>query len=164
MIHRRFSLQAVLAACVPFVTAGALGCSSSTDAEPSEARRSTFCSSEENVAPEFAMPMIEMGDQQLFEVSIVKADPPAPAQGSNVWTVQVNDAAGDPVEDAELTVKCSMPGHNHGCAVRPTVTNLGDGKYQFDPLIFTMSKNWNVTFTVQGVDGTSDFARFSLCI
>jgi hypothetical protein len=160
----RTIVRLLAVACAALVSAGVLACSSSTDEAPPGAQRNTFCSSEENVAPDFAMPMVEMGEQQLFEVSIVKADPPAPAQGSNVWTLQVNDAAGDPVDDAELKVKCSMPGHSHGCAVTPTVTNLGDGKYQFDPLIFTMSKNWNVRFTVEKADGTSDFAQFSLCI
>ena len=160
----RTIVRSLAVACAALVPVGVLACSSSTDEAPPGKQSNTFCSSEENVAPEFAMPMVEMGEQQLFEVSIVNADPPAPVQGSNVWTVQVNDAAGEPVEDAEFTVKCAMPGHSHGCAVRPTVTSLGGGRYQFDPLIFTMPQNWSVKFTVERADGTSDFALFSLCI
>jgi len=168
MTHSRFSVRALLVSCAPLAAAGILGCSSSDEPpkNPGGQQSSSFCASNENTAPEFSMPMVEMGNGEIYQVAIVEADPPAPAMSrDNVWTVKVTTAAGEPVDDATLTVKCSMPGHGHGCAVEdPAITNLGDGTYEIDPLIFTMIRNWNVLFTVKGADGQTDFARFSICI
>ena len=168
MTHSRFSVRALLVSCAPLAAAGILGCSSS-DEPPTNTdgqQSSSFCASDENEAPEFSMPMVEMGSGEIYQVAIVEADPPAPGlMNDNVWTVRVTTAAGEPVNDATLTIKCSMPGHGHGCGVQdPDIRNLGDGTYEVDPLIFTMIKNWNVLFTVEGADGKTDFARFSLCI
>ena len=37
-----------------------------------------------------------------------------------------------------------MPDHQHGMNYAPTVTDLGDGRYRFDGLVFHMPGTWEL--------------------
>lgn len=170
MIQPRLIGRSLVVACAVVASCGVAACSSddpSSEGEPHEpdGKQQTFCTSDENTAPEWAVPWGEMGTESKFRVSIEDASPASPIAGNNTWTVKVLNAATDvPVTDARVTLKCLMPEHGHGCAHTPSMENLGDGEYRFGPIIFSMAKNWTVTFTVKGADGTTDTAVFDICI
>ncbi len=97
----------------------------------------------------------------------------APADGlaarSGEYTLQVVDAdwvpevgrtsvhlhlssRGGPVAASDLAVEPWMPQHGHGSSVRPRSTDLGDGTWLVEDLVFTMPGRWElrVTCTIDG--------------
>jgi hypothetical protein len=52
--------------------------------------------------------------------------------------------------DARLTrVDASMPAHRHGMNYRPSVVNLGEGRYRAEGLMFHMAGDWELRFDVE---------------
>ena len=80
------------------------------------------------------------------------------------WILHVEDAAGKPVEGAEIEVEGGMPAHDHGLPTRPRVTeDLGDGDYRLDGVRFHMSGYWEMVITIT-VDGVEQSAVVSLTL
>ncbi len=80
------------------------------------------------------------------------------------WTLHIETADGEPVENARIMVEGDMPEHKHGLPTRPEVTeNLGNGDYLVEGMKFNMPGHWEVTFTVTADDG-SDAATFDLVL
>lgn len=78
------------------------------------------------------------------------------------WKLQVMTAAGEPVQDAQITVDGGMPTHGHGLPTSPKVTrNLGEGKYLVEGLKFNMPGWWTMIFTIKTGDKT-DSVTFNL--
>lgn len=62
------------------------------------------------------------------------------------WELTINDAAGQPVNDAMVTVVGDMPEHGHGLPTQPEITKVGaGGLYRVDGMKFTMPGWWVVT-------------------
>jgi hypothetical protein len=147
------------------------GCSSSSDSEspdaPGESGESQleYCT-KQDTAPDFTQGWMVPG-QSMFDIAIDNADPASPKLGKNTWVVAVKDKDGAAVTDADVSIKCSMVGHNHGCAVDPTITNNGDGTYTIAPLVFNMQKHWDIRVTVStgtGSDEKIDYSIFPICV
>jgi hypothetical protein len=80
------------------------------------------------------------------------------------WTLHIEAADGDPVENARIMVEGDMPEHQHGLPTQPEVTeNLGNGDYLVEGMKFSMPGDWEVTFTVTADDG-SDAVTFDLVL
>jgi len=80
------------------------------------------------------------------------------------WELTINDAAGQPVNDAMVTVVGDMPEHGHGLPTQPEITKVGaGGLYRVDGMKFTMPGWWVVTVSIM-VDGLHDSVSFSLNI
>ena len=80
------------------------------------------------------------------------------------WTLHIETADGEPVDNARIMVEGDMPEHRHGLPTRPEVTeNLGNGDYLVEGMKFSMPGHWEVTFTVTADDG-SDAATFDLVL
>jgi hypothetical protein len=80
------------------------------------------------------------------------------------WELTINDAAGQPVNDAMVTVVGDMPEHGHGLPTQPEIIKVGaGGLYRVDGMKFTMPGWWVVTVSIM-VDGVHDSVSFNLNI
>jgi hypothetical protein len=80
------------------------------------------------------------------------------------WELTIKDAAGQPVNDAMVTVVGDMPEHGHGLPTQPEVTMIGaGGLYRVDGMKFTMPGWWVVTISVMA-NGVHDSVSFNLNI
>lgn len=80
------------------------------------------------------------------------------------WELTINDAAGQPVNNAMVTVVGDMPEHGHGLPTQPEITKVGaGGLYRVDGMKFTMPGWWVVTVSIM-VDGLHDSVSFNLNI
>lgn len=76
--------------------------------------------------------------------------------------INVQDAKGGVVDNAQITVDGGMPQHGHGLPTRPRVTkDLGNGRYQVDGLKFNMGGWWELRFAITA-GTTSDTVTFNL--
>src|SRR4030067_376226 len=90
-------------------------------------------------------------DQGLFRVSYTSNEPPLPLNQIHSWTLHVETADGQPVENAEITVGGGMPQHGHGLPTSPEVTeNLGGGgDYLVEGMKFQMLGWWAGRFYIR---------------
>jgi hypothetical protein len=109
--------------------------------------------------------LTKMTQAGTFTVKLSALDPVSPAIGTNVWTLDVTDAAGKPVEGATFTIKPWMPDHGHGTQIVASATPMGvPGEYQIKPLYLFMAGLWQITFTVQAGTAAADTVVFSICL
>jgi hypothetical protein len=105
-----------------------------------------------------------MSEHGSYQVSYVPELSPIPINQIQTWTLQVTDADGQPVEDAEITVEGGMPQHGHGLPTAPLVTEyLGNGQYRVEGMKFHMTGWWTVTFKLVR-SGTTDSVTFNLML
>jgi hypothetical protein len=89
---------------------------------------------------------------------------PGPVQkGMNSVTVQILDAAKNPVSGAKVSIDLKMPDHGHGSALVPVVTDQGGGKFQVTNVWLSMAGLWRFTFSVVQ-DSATKSADFQFCI
>jgi len=80
------------------------------------------------------------------------------------WDLTVKNAAGQPVNDAKITVVGDMPEHGHGLPTQPEVSKLGaGGVYRVDGMKFTMPGWWIITVSVMA-NGVHESVSFNLNI
>jgi hypothetical protein len=80
------------------------------------------------------------------------------------WTLHVETADGQPVENATITVDGGMPQHGHGLPTVPQVTEyLGDGNYLVEGMKFQMGGWWEVRFDITD-GGVNDTVTFNLTL
>ena len=92
--------------------------------------------------------------------------PDQPLRPRRMQTVRVAivDAAGRPVDNAEIAVDGGMPEHGHGLPTRPRVTRaLGDGLYEIEGVRFNMGGWWEFKLAINGA-GASDIVTFNLAL
>ncbi len=79
------------------------------------------------------------------------ADLDSPKTGSGKVAVHVKDAAGNPVENAAVTVTLTMPDHKHGKAPLK-LKSVGHGRYQTATQL-VMPGAWKATVEVRPAGG-----------
>jgi hypothetical protein len=84
-------------------------------------------------------------------VSFRFAPAAAPARGVNAVEMHVVDAWGSNRDGLATGVIPWMPAMNHGAAVTPSVTALGDGRYRADNLDLFMPGRWQLRLTLTDV-------------
>ncbi len=131
------------------------------------------------IGPRFIMPLV-MGniaapadldtattrptDSGLYRVSFTSALDPIAINQIHSWTLHVETADGQPVDNAEISVNGGMPQHGHGLPTKPQVTqNLGNGDYLVEGLKFQMTGWWEVRFDISA-EGQSDSITFNLVL
>lgn len=68
--------------------------------------------------------------------------------------VLIRDAAGAPVDGANITIDGGMPQHGHGLPTRPRVTRqLGDGTYEIEGVRFNMGGWWEFRLAIHSPAG-----------
>jgi hypothetical protein len=90
----------------------------------------------------------------------VFSDPQPPVRGNVPVRFRFTDAAGHPVDGLTLAVVPWMPAMGHGSSVVPTVTALGEGRYDLANLYLFMPGQWELRTTISG--GASDTAAPAL--
>lgn len=105
-----------------------------------------------------------LSEQGLYKVTYVADINPVPINQILKWTLHVEDAEGQLVENATITVDGDMPQHGHGLPTRPQVTRyLGNGDYLVEGLKFHMPGWWVVDFQIEA-GGQQDQVRFNLLL
>lgn len=103
-------------------------------------------------------------EQGLYEIGYSSDLGSVPVNQMQSWTLHVEAADGQPVENATITVDGDMPQHGHGLPTRPQVTRyLGNGDYKVEGLKFHMPGWWVMDFVVTA-DGQTDQVRFNLLL
>lgn len=105
-----------------------------------------------------------LSDNGLFEVSYTASTGTVPVNQMHQWTLHVETADGQPVEDATIAVDGDMPQHGHGLPTRPQVTqNLGNGDYLVEGMKFQMGGWWLMDFTITA-NGQTDAVHFNMML
>ncbi len=78
------------------------------------------------------------------------------------WLLDIRNADGLPVEDAEIEVSGGMPAHDHGLPTRPRITGRSaDGRYVLDGVRFHMRGAWEIQVLIRAA-GTTDVVGVEL--
>jgi hypothetical protein len=114
--------------------------------------------------PERDYATTRLSEQGLFRVSYTSDSTPIPINQLHRWTLHLETAEGQLVEQADIQVDGDMPEHGHGLPSQPRVTAyLGNGDYLVEGMKFQMTGWWVVDFAVS-VDGERDQVRFNLLL
>lgn len=100
---------------------------------------------------------------------LVSSDPAPPARNDNAWVIEIEDAAGAPLEAADVEVTPFMPDHGHGTGIPAIVTPSSDvaGRYDVDPVNLFMPALWDITIRATPAGGTAadrDQGVYRFCI
>ncbi len=99
-------------------------------------------------------------ENSLFSVSAVSSLDPVVINETHAWTLHIENADGDAVTEADISVEGGMPEHNHGFPTAPRVTeNLGNGDYLLEGMRFNMGGVWVLTLEISS-GGESDSVTF----
>ncbi len=152
--------SALVAAAAAFVVACA---SSDGGSDPGGSSGSTSACAQDARKDVYAAGLTKQ-TASAMSVKVMSATPAPPAKLTNELTLQLLDAAGQPVDGATLSVVPFMPDHGHGSAVKPAVTPKGGGVYDVTNLYYPMPGLWRVTVTVQMPNVAAQDVAFSFCI
>jgi hypothetical protein len=109
--------------------------------------------------------MAKPGNRGQIQVAILDAEPAPPqVEVYNKLRVRVTDAAGAPMDDVTVVIDTFMPLHKHGATVPVTVTPLGNGEYELNPLYLFMGGYWEITVIVKQGSVETDRAKFAFCV
>jgi hypothetical protein len=105
-----------------------------------------------------------ISDDGLFKVSYTASTGTVPVNQMHQWTLHVETADGQPVENATIGVDGDMPQHGHGLPTQPRVTkNLGNGDYLVDGMKFQMGGWWLMDFSITA-NGATDAVHFNMML
>lgn len=91
-----------------------------------------------------------MSREGLFRLRYQPETGTIPLNKMHAWTVHIETAAGDPVDDARIVVEGGMPAHNHGLPTQPRQTrSLGNGDYLVEGLRFHMAGAWEMRLEIR---------------
>lgn len=142
-----------------------IGCGSSSAPVSTADGAFTTCSTETRAMP-YRAGMQVASTTGTFTVKLLDSNPAPPVKGSDVWTIEVDDAAAAPVDALAISVTPWMPDHGHG--TEPvTVTAEGLGKYGLDPLYLYMHGYWEIRLAIASGTGSSatiEDAVLPICI
>lgn len=103
-----------------------------------------------------------LSEQGLFRGSYVTE--PIKINQLHSWTLHVQTADGNPIDNAEIVVDGDMPQHGHGLPTQPQVTqNLGNGDYLVEGMKFQMGGWWVMEFHITA-NGQTDTVKFNLLL
>jgi hypothetical protein len=120
----------------------------------------------------FSMLMLEAQAQQEvgqtwvsknehFKVMVESELDPIVINQMHSWTLQLQNAQGQAVTDADLSLVGGMPAHNHGLATAPVIEPAGVGSYLLQGLRFHMMGYWELELTIDHA-GISDIVLITL--
>ena len=103
-----------------------------------------------------------LSENGLFLVSYTSTESVVPVNQMHRWTLHVETANGELVENATITVDGDMPEHGHGLPTRPQVTEyLGNGDYLVEGMKFQMGGWWVMDFIIT-TNGHTDAVHFNI--
>ena len=115
--------------------------------------------------PETVIGMTVEGAAGAMIAKLIEAEVPA-TKGFNTWTVEITDADGEPLDDAELEIADFlgwMPEHRHDTNHDPVIESLGEGRFEVDEINLHMDGLWELTFSPRSERLGTDDMMFVLC-
>lgn len=105
-----------------------------------------------------------LSEQGLFQSRYTPDTTPIPINQLHTWTLHVETADGQPINDARILVDGDMPQHGHGLPTQPLVTeSLGNGDYLVEGMKFQMGGWWVMDFTIEA-NGQRDVVHFNMLL
>ena len=105
-----------------------------------------------------------MSQQGHYRVSYHSKVEPIPLNRIHSWTLHLETADGEAVDDAKIAVYGGMPVHRHGFPTAPRVTQgLGNGDYRVEGLKFSMAGHWEVWLNIRS-GGQTDKAVINVVL
>jgi hypothetical protein len=103
-------------------------------------------------------------DNGLFNVSYTISSGSIPVNQMHQWTLHVETADGQPVENATISVDGGMPQMGHGLLTQPRVPKyLAKGDYLVEGVKFEMAGWWLMDFTIT-TNGQTDTVQFNMVL
>jgi hypothetical protein len=97
----------------------------------------------------------------LYTATLIPTEPLRPRKLQTVQ-VAIADAAGEPIQNAQIGIDGGMPQHGHGLPTRPRVTKqVGNGIYEIEGVRFNMGGWWEFKLSVK-TDSGADVITFNL--
>lgn len=115
-------------------------------------------------AETFVAGMQKDGKNGKLAFTLADSVPAPPGLSDNVWTLELADAGGAPVEGAAITASPWMVEHGHPSPRQVQVTESGGGAYVLDPVNFNMVGLWEITIQATPPGGDEDEVVFAFCI
>lgn len=104
----------------------------------------------------------DVSQQGHYQVSFTSSLTPLEINRIHTWVVHVEDARGNPIDQAELSISGGMPLHDHGLPTEPRATRyLGGGDYLVEGMKFHMTGPWQVSISIIA-NGKLDTVTFGL--
>ena len=101
-------------------------------------------------------------DAKLFRLELELEEPAQPVVGTNAVVLTVSDArSNQKIDDASIEAVPWMTMHGHGSSKKPSIKNMGSGRYQVENIYFTMEGDWDLIITIEK-KGVKDSAIFSI--
>jgi len=145
-----------------FLIAVATACGGGSE-DPGDDQAPVNC--EDSGADMFTAGMTKPGMNGQLQFQLVSSTPAPPARDDNTWVVKVLDGQNAAVAGANVVASPYMPLHRHfGIPKEVTGTDLGEGRYELDPVNLWMPGVWEITVEATPAGGTKDLAVFSFCI
>jgi YtkA-like len=149
----------------------AVGCSSNSDSPDGDggsADEVISCVNDPRTEP-FALNLTHKGDSGMLSFVIAGSMYTPLAVGTNMWTLKILDASGQPVKDAMVTFPKNghqsdpwMPDHTHGTTPAKAKNNM-DGTYTLTPLYLFMGGVWS-TYISATSGSVTDTTTFTFCV
>jgi len=106
----------------------------------------------------------KLTEDELFQVTISSNLDPLSLNEIHSWTVHVETADGEAVENAEIAVDGGMPDHNHGFPTAPEITEeIGGGEYLLEGVKFSMAGWWELKLDITAGE-QSDSVTFNIIL
>ena len=100
----------------------------------------------------------------VYRATYSSSETPLPVNELHTWQLHVETAAGQPVDNAAISIFGDMPQHGHGMPTQPQITeHLGNGDYLVEGMKFQMGGWWKIDFTIEA-NGQSDQVSFNLML
>jgi len=111
-----------------------------------------------------ALSTARKSNRGVFTVSVTSDLDPVVINQFHQWTVHVETADGQPVEDAVIEMSGGMPAHDHEMPSVPVVTqNMGKGDYLVEGMTFHMPGLWQMMLYITS-GSTSDTVILDLIV
>jgi hypothetical protein len=97
---------------------------------------------------------------------VATLEPAKALRPRQMQTVRVNvrDAEGRAIDEAQISIDGGMPQHGHGLPTRPHVTReLADGSYLLEGMKFSMTGWWQIRLAIETPEAT-DKATFNTIV
>ena len=105
-----------------------------------------------------------MSNRGVFTISVTSDLNPVVINQFHQWTVHVETADSQPVEDAVIELSGGMPAHDHEMPSVPVVTqNMGKGGYLVEGMTFHMPGLWQMMLYITS-GSTSDTVILDLIV
>ncbi|MET0390714.1 MAG: hypothetical protein ABW321_32375 [Polyangiales bacterium] len=107
-------------------------------------------------------PFERAGEDGTFVARYLTSDPALVYRGRYDWTLELLDAAGEGIGDAELKAKAVMRAHGHGTSPIKVQHEAGSSRYELLDVNLFMAGKWEVTLSVKTTAG-DDSAELRAC-